>query len=151
MNKVNQDWENSIVCLHILLKQRRQGMKKEIIIDGKTSDWFEKATFVLKENSVEDLPKDLMHYAEQLVENHMKKFPIMNNKALPSVDFTHDGIQKYQQLQRAYNQQVKKEYEKIKKEAERVNRRARYVNTFVTLSIIACLLSIGALIFSSLA
>ncbi len=125
-------------------------MKKEIVIDGKTSDWFEKATFVLKDNHVENLPKDLMYYAEQLVENHMKKFPAMDREALPTVDFTHQGFKKYHEYQRAYEQQVKKTYEKINREKEKIRKRARYVNTFVTLSIIACLLSIGALIFSSL-
>lgn len=126
-------------------------MKEEIIIDGKTSDWFEKATFILKENHAEDLPKDLMCYAEELVENHMKRFPVRDRKALPTVDFTHEGLQKYHQFQRAYEQHVKREYEKINKEKEKIRKRAQYVNTFVTLSVIACLLSIGALIFSSLA
>ena len=126
-------------------------MKKEIIIDGKTSDWFEKATFILKENHVEALPKDLMHYAEQLVENHMKRFPVMDRKVLPTVDFTHEGLQKYHERERAYEQQVKREYEKLSREKAKIRKRAQYVNTFVTLSIIACFLSIGALIFSTLA
>ena len=126
-------------------------MKKEIIIDGKASDWFEKATFILKENHVEALPKDLMYYAEQLVENHMKKFPVMDRKALPTVDFTHEGLQKYHECQRAYEKQIQSQYEKLAREKAKIRKRARYVNTFVALSIMACLLSIGALIFSSLA
>lgn len=125
-------------------------MKKEVIIDGKASDWFEKAIFVLKDTHTEELPKDLFFYAEQLVENHMKKFPTMDRKALPTVDFTHNGLQKYHQVQNAYEQQVKREYEKIRSEKEKLKRREKYINTFVTLSVIACLLSLGALVLSNL-
>ena len=33
-------------------------MKKEIIIDGNGSDWFEKATFVLKDSQTNKIPQD---------------------------------------------------------------------------------------------
>ena len=123
-------------------------MKKEIIIDGTASDWFEKATFILKETHANAMPKDLMHYAEELVENHMKKVP--QSKALPHADFTHQKLNEYQRNQMAYHEQIKREYARISKEKEMLKKRAKHVNTFVTLSIIACILSLIALALSSI-
>lgn len=123
-------------------------MKKEIIIDGSASDWFEKATFILKDTHANVIPKDLMSYAEEIVENHMKKVP--ESKALPTSDFIHQRTNAYQKAQRAYHEQIKKEYARISKEKEVLKKRAKHVNTFVTLSIIACILSLIALALSSI-
>lgn len=61
-------------------------MKKEIIIDGQQSDWYEKAIFVLKDE-VNNPPLEykLSSYADELVENYLKKIPrakVMHNKTL---------------------------------------------------------------------
>ena len=125
-------------------------MKREIIIDGSASDWFEKATFVLKDSKPDNMPKDLTSYAEEIIENHMKKLPSSGMKALPKPDFTHQSVPAYEKAQKAYHDQVKREYERLNKEKEILRKRAKHVNTFVTLSIIACILSLAALAFSSL-
>lgn len=128
-------------------------MKKEIVIDGTASDWFEKATFILKESSVTPLPNNLVDYAENIIENHMKKspgvIPTSPMQNLPPVDFTHKMVNPYQKAQKAYQIQMQREYDKMRKEKEAIRKRAKHVNTFVTLSIIACILSLIALAFSS--
>ena len=125
-------------------------MKKEIIIDGNGSDWFEKATFVLKDSQTNKIPQDLKSYAEEIIENYMKKSPHNNVRALPKVDFTHQAMAAYEKTQTAYNDSVKKEYERINKEREILRKRARHVNTFMAISIIACILSLAALAFSTI-
>lgn len=47
--------------------------KREIILDGKDSDWYEKAIFILKNNSNVKRPRDLLKYAEELIEDSCKK------------------------------------------------------------------------------
>lgn len=48
-------------------------MSRQIEIRGETSDWYNLAIFELKEDVHQsDLPKDLVHYAEQLVEKSLK-------------------------------------------------------------------------------
>ncbi len=51
-------------------------MKKEIIIDGKKSDWYKKAIFVLKDD-VKNPPMayKLSSYADELIESYLKKVP----------------------------------------------------------------------------
>lgn len=115
-------------------------MKREIIIDGSASDWFEKATFVLKDSKPNNIPKDLTSYAEEIIENHMKKSPDFTTKAAPV----------YEQAQKAYHDHAKREYERLNKEKEVLRKRAKHVNTFVAISLIACILSLIALAFSSL-
>lgn len=128
-------------------------MKKEIIIDGTASDWFEKATFILKDSPSVQPPNNLVDYAEAIIENHMKrcpaKMPASKFTSLPPVDFTHKDPNPYQKAQNAYQVQMQFEYNKLCKEKEAIKKRARHVNTFVTLSIIACILSLIALGFSS--
>ena len=52
-------------------------MKKEIVIDGEKSDWYEKAIFVLKEDIKNNkVPRKLSSYAEELIEDYIKKTPI---------------------------------------------------------------------------
>lgn len=47
-------------------------MEKQIIIEGKTNDWYKKAIFIVEEKMSIDPNMDLSHYAEQLIENYMK-------------------------------------------------------------------------------
>lgn len=49
-------------------------MKKEIIIDGEQSDWYEKAIFILKDEVKNPpLAHKLSSYADELIENYLKK------------------------------------------------------------------------------
>lgn len=47
--------------------------KREIIVDGQNSDWYEKAIFILKDNDQAIKPNNLIKYAEELIENSCKK------------------------------------------------------------------------------
>lgn len=125
-------------------------MKKEIIIDGSASDWFEKATFVLKETHVNAMPKDLMNYAEEIVENHMKKIPRTEEEILQPVDFSYRSPNEYERARIAYEKQMKLACDKLKKEREKLKKRSRYINIFIALSVSACLLSFIALALSSI-
>ena len=120
-------------------------MGKEIIIDGTTSDWFEKATFILKEDHKETLPKDLTRYAEEIIECHMKCVPLPH--VGPPIASKYNNFMAYSDS-KAYQEAMKREKDKLKNEREKIRKRARYVNLFVTLSIIACILSLIALAFS---
>ena len=49
-------------------------MERRIKVYGEKSDWYKEAIFTLKEpKSSEKLPHNLVEYAEQLIETHMKK------------------------------------------------------------------------------
>ncbi len=113
-------------------------MKKEIVIDGKASDWFEKATFVLKGNDTSNLPKDLFSYAEEIVERHLKKMPPVE---------AYNQMQK-NSLEMARSKSIQNEYTKISMQKEKIQRRAKHVNTFLAISLIACALSLVALMMS---
>lgn len=113
-------------------------MKKEIIIDGKGSDWFEKATFVLKGNDTSNLPKDLFSYAEEIVEKHLKKMPQASS---------HYQMQKsYPEM--ASSKSIQNEYSKIRTQKEKIKKREKQVNTFLFISLLACALSLIALTMS---
>lgn len=47
-------------------------MDKDIIIEGKESDWYEKAIFVLKDQRKEQVPRNLAVYAEDILEKKLK-------------------------------------------------------------------------------
>ena len=48
-------------------------MSKKIVLDGKKSDWYKRATFVLKDQEEHYIyPKNLESYAEELIENYLK-------------------------------------------------------------------------------
>lgn len=48
-------------------------MNKQIKIDGQATDWYETAIFVLKEKvDQKHLPKNIVSYAEELLERNMK-------------------------------------------------------------------------------
>lgn len=132
-------------------------MKKEITIDGTASDWFEKATFTLKDTKKESIPKDLMSYAEDLIESYMKRVPQSGREAVMQAADQAYKKQKYYKdkaPQKGTNTQYRvaaqlmSEYEKLKRQRAAIKKRERYVNRFVALSLIACLLSIMALAFS---
>ncbi|MHC1748998.1 MAG: hypothetical protein AB9856_11810 [Cellulosilyticaceae bacterium] len=47
-------------------------MNRYITIKGTTSDWYDEATFVLKSQHTQSIPRDLTHFADELVETHLK-------------------------------------------------------------------------------
>lgn len=113
-------------------------MKKEIVIDGKASDWFEKATFVLKEGQSSNLPKDLFSYAEEIVERHLKKMPQAAS---------HNQKQK-SYLEMASGKSIQNEYSKVRMQKEKVQRREKQVYIFLVISLMACAFSLIALTMS---
>lgn len=49
-------------------------MSRKVVVNGKKSDWYESATFVLKDTTQGcQYPRDLENYAEELIENYLKK------------------------------------------------------------------------------
>lgn len=113
-------------------------MKKEIVIDGKGSDWFEKATFILKGNDTSHLPKDLFSYAEEIVEKHLKKIPQVSN-----FGYMQKGYPKM-----TSSKSIQDEYSKIRVQKEKIQKREKQVNTFLLISLLACALSLIALTMS---
>jgi hypothetical protein len=47
-------------------------VEKQIIIEGKNNDWYKKAIFIVEEKIEMPPHLNLAHYAEQIIENHMK-------------------------------------------------------------------------------
>lgn len=47
-------------------------MKKNIIIEGHKSDWYEKAVFILKDSKNTQIPSDLVTYADDILEKRLK-------------------------------------------------------------------------------
>ncbi|MGL6173476.1 MAG: hypothetical protein ACRC1P_02560 [Cellulosilyticaceae bacterium] len=47
-------------------------MEKNIVIEGKTNDWYEKAVFVLRDPKTTKVPNNLVSYAEELLERSLK-------------------------------------------------------------------------------
>lgn len=113
-------------------------MKKEIVIDGKASDWFETATFVLKANNKSNLPKDLFSYAEEIVESHLKK--------MPQVATHNEVLKSYAGM--GSSKSIQNEYSKMRMQKEKVQRREKQVDTFLVISLVACALSLIALTMS---
>lgn len=137
-------------------------MKKEIMIDGTASDWFEKAIFILKEEDMSKLPNDLMSYAEEIVEQCMKKRSGIDPKLIAKAQRAYETQGKYKskdkdnvakiqggvKLQLNEVNTLQMEYEKLKQMKAALKKRERYVNRFVALSLLAAILSIAALAFS---
>lgn len=49
-------------------------MSRKVVLDGKSSDWYKRATFILKDQEqTYTYPKNLEIYAEELVENYLKR------------------------------------------------------------------------------
>lgn len=47
-------------------------MKKNIIIEGHKSDWYEKAIFILKDSKTTQIPKNLVTHADNILEERLK-------------------------------------------------------------------------------
>ncbi len=94
-------------------------MKKQITIDGEKSDWYEKAIFILKDSKQPYIPDNLFLYAEDIVESHLKKNPMV----------------------RSYSSKGKKHFHK--KQGTEMGRK---VDQFFNISLIICGISILGLI-----
>ncbi len=113
-------------------------MKKQITIDGKQSDWFEKAVFVLKEKEVAQLPANLFLYAEHLVENQLKKNSYKNFPTYKPID-EQQGDYLVKKLQA--------ECPKKRSDALKKKRRAQIIDAFLCFSISLCFICIMILLF----
>ena len=113
-------------------------MKKEIIIDGKGSDWFETATFVLKGSQGQKLPKDLFSYAEEIVETHMKKMPQSKTQGPVSKSY----------LDVLVDDTMQSDSYKRQNQRAKMKKREKQVNMFLVISLVACALSLIALAMS---
>lgn len=53
---------------------RGGNMSRKVVVNGKQSDWYESATFILKDTGQEyQYPRDIESYAEELIESYLKK------------------------------------------------------------------------------
>lgn len=109
-------------------------MKKQITINGEKSDWFEKATFILKEENEKKIPRNLLVYAEHLVENYLKKNTGERCK----------GVEAYNQ-NIAYTKQ-KQQIAEAKHAAKKKKERAAVIDTILMLSLFFACICIGLLI-----
>lgn len=56
-----------------------ENMSRQIKIDGQGSDWYESAVFIVRENvGKKAMPSNVVHYAEDLIERHMKLGAVEN-------------------------------------------------------------------------
>lgn len=117
-------------------------LKKEIVIDGSSSDWFEKAVFTLKEEDRSKVPKNLFSYAEELVEKQLKKFPSNVNIKGETNKRVHEVDEK-KLLQQAY--EVQAGYAALKNKEKSLKRREAQIHCFFILSIGICIISVIAL------
>ena len=104
-------------------------MKKQVTIDGKDSDWYEKAIFILKDKKESHIPDHLFWYAEDIIESYLKKNPV-------------ELCNKYYNQKQQY---IKKEGKKKAYKKKGPNS-ARMVNLFLDFSLIICGISFIALI-----
>lgn len=118
-------------------------MKKEIIVDGKESDWFEKATFILKEDSNKELPKDVFTYAENIVETYLKK----NHIGSSSVSKTTSKETDVKELQQAAYM-LQNKYSRLQEEKKKLNKQQKMISSFCTVSVTLCLISLAMLVIS---
>ena len=101
-------------------------MKKQITIDGEGSDWYEKAIFILRDKKESHIPDDLFLYAEQIVENYLKKNPSAAYfNSTPQI-----SAQKKQCMSSIHQKKAAK--------------RAKMINYFFNISLIVCGISIIA-------
>ena len=117
-------------------------LRKEIVIDGSESDWFEKVVFTLKEEERSKVPKNLFSYAEELVEKQLKKFPSSVN-IKGEADKKIGEIDEKRLLQEAY--QVQAGYSALRHKEKSLKRREAQIHCFFILSIGICVLSVIAL------
>lgn len=119
-------------------------MKKEITIDGKESDWFERATFILKTNDMEKVPDNLFTYAEEIIESYMKKHPFTKSKkSMQNCEIRPNDKQvDMLTLTKAYNRQMN-----YKKQQQNRIKRERQIHYFFYISMSLCIFSLLLLIF----
>lgn len=112
-------------------------MKKQITIDGQQSDWFEKATFVLKDNKSAAIPNNLFQYAEHLVENQLKKTPIVLSSPSKTTTSSYDPYIDNLKLEAIRKQQL----------AIKNQKRAKIIDTFLYVSISFCFICVIFILF----
>lgn len=112
-------------------------MKKQITIDGQQSDWFEKAIFVLKDNKSTPIPSNLFQYAEHLVENQLKRTPLVLNSAAKKMEGSYDPYVENLKLEATRKQQMTIKHQK----------RAKIIDTFLYISISFCFICVMFLLF----
>lgn len=60
-------------------------MSRQIKVDGEGTDWFESAVFILKDQVHKNqIPKNIVSYAEELLEKHMKVQGEVRSKSMAS-------------------------------------------------------------------
>lgn len=47
-------------------------MRKQIVVEGHKSDWYEQAVFVLKDTNDKKVPNNLLAYADDIAERQLK-------------------------------------------------------------------------------
>lgn len=50
-----------------------KGNSRVIMVDGKTSGWYDKAIFILADGSTREIPGDIVAQAESIVESYLQK------------------------------------------------------------------------------
>ena len=108
-------------------------MKKQITINGEKSDWFEKATFVLKEENEKKIPKNLFIYAEHLVENYLKRHSGISYSQT-------EAYKKQMNYIKPKDQALKQKHEEKKKET------AIFIDMVLLISLFAAFVCIGLLV-----
>ena len=121
-------------------------MKREITVDGKASDWFEKAVFTLKDEQVKSVPKDLFSYAEELVEKYLKRFPISREKDTILMKQEQETKKLVSSMKEAYD--LQNQYTKLKQKERNLRSREKDIHLFFVLSISICIVSVVILMLT---
>lgn len=121
-------------------------MKREITVDGKASDWFEKAVFTLKDEQVKSMPKDLFSYAEELVEKYLKRFPDPREKDMITRKKEQEAEKLVQAMKEAYH--LQNSYRDLKKKERYLKSREKQIHLFFVLAVSICMISIMILILT---
>ena len=132
------------------MREGADKVKREITVDGKASDWFEKAVFTLKDEPNKGMPKDLFSYAEELVERHLKRFPDSRRKEIGSVNMEKErkAERLVQSMQEAY--QLQSSYRELKKKERYLKNRERQIHLFFVVAVSICIISIIVLLLTML-
>jgi len=115
-------------------------VKREITVDGKASDWFEKAVFTLKDEQVKSMPKDLVSYAEELVEKYLKRYPTSSGNDMVAKNKEQEAEKLVQAMKEAYN--LQNNYRDIKKKERYLKSREKQIHLFFVLAVSICVISI---------
>ncbi len=120
-------------------------MNREVIIDGKGSDWFEKAVFTLKVNRGVPNSKNLFIYAEELVEASLKNKTMRAN--------SNDNIKSNVDAQKAndtYINQLKLKAISNQKLKNRADRLQRIIDIFLYTTLTFCFICVMCLLIKVL-